>query len=59
MILVVDDSEVDRKRMAGLLGADSDWPISNASNGDEAMEMTSIEPPQVVVTASLMGAIDT
>ena len=42
IILLVDDSEVDRQLMAGLLAADVDWLVSHAKNGVEAMEMISI-----------------
>ena len=58
IILVVDDSETDRKLMEGLLGADLDWLISHASNGEEAMEMISIAPPHVVVTDLVMPKMD-
>ncbi len=58
IILIVDDSEVDRRQMAGLLGADFDWLVSEASNGTEALDMMSVASPDVVVTDMLMPEMD-
>lgn len=58
IILVVDDSEVDRRLMAGLLGADVDWLVSHASNGADALETISYATPDVVVTDLLMPEMD-
>lgn len=58
IILLVDDSEVDRKVMAGLLGADVDWLVSYASNGLEAFKMISDVTPDAVVTDLVMPEMD-
>jgi FixJ family two-component response regulator/anti-sigma regulatory factor (Ser/Thr protein kinase) len=58
IILVVDDSETDRRLMAGLLGADVDWLVSHASNGRDAIEMVSVASPDVVVTDLVMPEMD-
>jgi DNA-binding NarL/FixJ family response regulator/anti-sigma regulatory factor (Ser/Thr protein kinase) len=58
IILVVDDSEVDRTLMAGLLSADFDWLISHAKNGVEALEMISDATPDAVVTDLMMPEMD-
>lgn len=58
IILLVDDSEVDRKLMAGLLGADVDWLVSHAKDGVEALEMISYATPDVVVTDLIMPEMD-
>jgi DNA-binding NarL/FixJ family response regulator len=58
IILLVDDSEVDRQLMAGLLAADFDWLVSHAKNGVEAMEMVSIASPDAVVTDLVMPEMD-
>ncbi len=58
IILLVDDSEVDRQLMAGLLNVDFDWLVSHASNGVEALEMMADASPDVVVTDMLMPEMD-
>jgi DNA-binding NarL/FixJ family response regulator/anti-sigma regulatory factor (Ser/Thr protein kinase) len=58
IVLLVDDSEVDRRLMAGLLNADVDWLVSHARNGVEAVEMMSDASPDVVVTDMLMPEMD-
>ena len=45
IILLVDDSEVDRQLMSGLLSRDFDWLISQAQNGSEALQMMSDATP--------------
>ena len=58
IILLVEDSEVDRRLMAGLLNVDFDWLVSQASNGAEALEMMADASPDVVVTDMLMPEMD-
>jgi DNA-binding NarL/FixJ family response regulator len=58
IILIVDDSEVDRTLLAGLLGADVDWLISQAKNGVEALEAIADTTPDVVVTDLVMPEMD-
>jgi DNA-binding NarL/FixJ family response regulator len=58
IILLVEDSEVDRRYMANLLNRDFDWLVSHASNGAEAIEMMADATPDVVVTDLLMPELD-
>lgn len=58
IILVVDDSEVDRRLMGRFLGKDVDWLIQYAENGVEALERIRDAPPDVVVTDLLMPEMD-
>ena len=50
IILVVDDSETDRKLVGGLLKPKLDWIVQFASNGAEGIEMIGSIFPDVVVT---------
>lgn len=58
IILLVDDSEVDRKLMEGLLSADFDWLISHASSGAEAIQTIKVASPDAVVTDLVMPEMD-
>jgi len=58
IILIVDDSEVDRTLLTGLLSADVDWLISQAKNGVEALEAIADTTPDVVVTDLVMPEMD-
>ncbi|TWT82626.1 Nitrogen regulation protein NR(I) [Planctomycetes bacterium CA13] len=58
IILLVDDSEVDREVMTGLLAADVDWLVSHANNGAEALRMIADATPDAVVTDLLMPEMD-
>ncbi len=58
IILLVEDSEVDRRLMTGLLNVDFDWLVSHASNGVEALGMMADTSPDVVVTDMLMPEMD-
>jgi DNA-binding NarL/FixJ family response regulator/anti-sigma regulatory factor (Ser/Thr protein kinase) len=58
IILLVEDSEVDRRYMAGLLERDFDWLISHANNGAEAIGMMADATPDVVVTDLVMPELD-
>lgn len=57
-ILVVDDSEVDRRLISGLLGKQGGWDILFAANGNEAMAMMGQEVPDLVVTDVQMPEMD-
>jgi CheY-like chemotaxis protein/anti-sigma regulatory factor (Ser/Thr protein kinase) len=58
-ILVVDDSAVDRKLVAGLLARQPDWSISSCANGREAIERLETPPlPDVVVSDLRMPEMD-
>ena len=50
IILVVDDSEIDRKLVEGLLKPRIDWIVQFANDGEEALDMIVEIFPDVVVT---------
>ena len=56
--MLVDDSDVDRTLMSGLLSTDVDWLVSQAKNGVEALEMITYALPDVVVTDLMMPEMD-
>ena len=58
IILLVEDSEVDRELMSGLLARDFDWLVSHAKNGAEAIQLMSDATPDVVVTDLMMPEMD-
>ena len=58
IILVVDDSAVDRKLVAGLLKPQLDWIVQFASDGVEAMTTITEIFPDVVVTDLQMPNMD-
>lgn len=49
-ILVVDDSPVDRLLVGKLLNSQSDWHVSFADDGHQAIEAIGCEQPDLVVT---------
>ena len=58
IILVVDDSETDRKLIGGLLKPKLDWIVQYASNGAEALDLIGQIFPDVVVTDLQMPEMD-
>jgi CheY-like chemotaxis protein/anti-sigma regulatory factor (Ser/Thr protein kinase) len=58
IILVVDDSQVDRRLMGKFLGKDVDWLIQYAENGHQALDQIQDAVPDVVVTDLLMPEMD-
>lgn len=58
IILVVDDSQVDRRLMGKFLSKDVDWLIQYAENGEQAMDQIRDALPDVVVTDLLMPEMD-
>ncbi len=58
IVLVVDDSEVDRRLVGGLLARDIDWLVEYATNGREAVELMQTTEPDVVVTDLMMPDMD-
>ena len=58
VILVVDDSPVDRTRAGGLLKKRPELTPAFASNGREALESIAAQPPDLVVTDLQMPEID-
>jgi CheY-like chemotaxis protein/anti-sigma regulatory factor (Ser/Thr protein kinase) len=57
-ILVVDDSEVDRRLVAGLLRKDPDFVVEFATSGRQALERIRAEPPELIITDLRMEEID-
>jgi CheY-like chemotaxis protein/anti-sigma regulatory factor (Ser/Thr protein kinase) len=49
-ILVVDDSEVDRRVVGGLLAKESSWDVDFAEDGAAAMDKIRAFPPDLVIT---------
>ncbi|MEZ6123411.1 MAG: response regulator [Planctomycetaceae bacterium] len=49
-ILVVDDSATDRVRIAGLLSRQSDYTVSTAGSGREALDLLAQQPCDLVLT---------
>jgi CheY-like chemotaxis protein/anti-sigma regulatory factor (Ser/Thr protein kinase) len=58
VVLVVDDSPVDRTRAGGLLKKHSDLTPAFASNGREALASIAERPPDLVVTDLQMPEMD-
>jgi CheY-like chemotaxis protein len=57
-ILIVDDSLVDRRLAGRLLEKESEWQVSYAANGAQALELMSRMLPQVVLTDLQMPDMD-
>jgi CheY-like chemotaxis protein/anti-sigma regulatory factor (Ser/Thr protein kinase) len=58
VVLVVDDSQVDQRRVGGLLPKDLDWLVEFAGNGREALEHMQMSVPDVVITDMMMPEMD-
>ena len=58
IILVVDDSEIDRKLVEGLLKPQIDWIVQFANDGVQALETIAEIFPDVVVTDLQMPNMD-
>jgi len=58
IILVVDDSEIDRKLVEGLLKPQIDWIVQFANDGEEALQVIAEIFPDVVVTDLQMPKMD-
>ena len=57
-VLIVDDSAVERRIVAGLLRKHGSWDSSEASDGRDALEQISVRAPDVVVTDLQMPVMD-
>ncbi|MEQ8785488.1 MAG: response regulator [Pirellulaceae bacterium] len=57
-ILVVDDSAVDRRLVAGLLEKTPDFQVEFAERGEEALDRIRSSPPDLVITDLLMPEFD-
>ncbi len=58
VVLIVDDSEVDRRLVGGLLPKDLEWLVEFADNGREALDKMRLSLPDVVITDMLMPEMD-
>ena len=58
VVLVVDDSQVDQRRVGGLLPKDLDWLVEYADNGREAIDAMALSVPDVVITDMMMPEMD-
>ncbi len=58
IVLVVDDSQVDQRRVGGLLSRDLDWLIEYASDGEQAISHIKVSVPDVVITDMMMPKVD-
>jgi CheY-like chemotaxis protein/anti-sigma regulatory factor (Ser/Thr protein kinase) len=57
-VLVVDDSPVDRRLVGGLLARAPNLEVQYAADGDEALELFAVRPPQLVLTDLIMPNMD-
>ena len=57
-ILVVDDSQVERVLIEGLLRKNPEYRLQLAENGQEALEAIAARPPDLVVTDLVMPIMD-
>lgn len=58
IVLVVDDSEIDRRLIGGLLPQELDWLVEYADNGAVALEKMRLSMPDIVITDMIMPEID-
>ena len=58
VVLIVDDSEVDRRLVGGLLPQDLEWLVEFAENGVSALEKIKLSLPDVVITDLMMPEMD-
>lgn len=57
-ILVVDDSQVERLLIEGLLRKNPNYRVESAANGKEALAKIAARPPDLVVTDLVMPEMD-
>ena len=57
-ILLVDDSETDRRLMSGLLEKDDNFAVDCCNDGRDALHFLGLNRPNVVVTDMLMPDMD-
>jgi len=58
VVLIVDDSPIDRRLAAGLLGHAGDWTIQVAHDGSEALGLIAQEQPDLIVTDLQMPEVN-
>lgn len=57
-ILVVDDSEVDRRLVGGLLTGHGDYSVRYADSGESALTQMQVSIPDVIITDLVMPEMD-
>ncbi|MCA9071405.1 MAG: response regulator [Planctomycetaceae bacterium] len=57
-ILIVDDSQVERLLVEGLLRTNPDYQVASASQGEEALEMIATFRPHLLITDLIMPGMD-
>jgi CheY-like chemotaxis protein len=57
-LLVVDDSEIDRRLVVGLLRGNTNWKTETATNGVEALARLGQSPADLVITDMQMPEMD-
>ncbi len=57
-LLVVDDSEIDRRLVTGLLRHNANWQLETAGNGVEGLERLAESPVDLVITDLQMPEMD-
>src|SRR5260370_39354977 len=57
-LLVVDDSEIDRRLVVGLLRGNTNWKIETVANGIEALARLKQSPVDLVITDMQMPEMD-
>lgn len=58
VVLIVDDSEVDRRLVGGLLPQGLEWLVEFADNGVNALDKMRLSLPDVVITDLMMPEMD-
>jgi CheY-like chemotaxis protein/anti-sigma regulatory factor (Ser/Thr protein kinase) len=58
VVLIVDDTAADRKRVAALLRADGDFEVEFAKSGTEALDRIDVRLPDIIVTDLTLGDMD-
>ena len=57
-ILVVDDYEVDRRLVSGILSHDESYTVQFANSGEEAVSILQRSVPDIVLTDLFMPGMD-
>jgi CheY-like chemotaxis protein/anti-sigma regulatory factor (Ser/Thr protein kinase) len=57
-VLVVDDSQVDRRLAGRLIEKAGGWRVAYAADGQEALDLIAVSPPHVVLTDLQMPGMD-
>ena len=57
-ILIVDDEEPTRRALVRILGANSNYSVTVASDGVEGLELAKLDPPDLIVSDVTMPGLD-